>query len=123
MFVEESFFSHLDGITKVYSAKCCDISEPQKFFLQNIHNHSSCIIWRFVKAFSSISTFENIFNFGTAKVLNKKLLYGEKVSRGESFARKKKREILGIYFREWPNEFFLREENFRKLRVFRIRFC
>ena len=69
------------------------------------------------KAFSSISTFENIFNFGTAKVLNKKLLYGEKLSRGESFARKKNREVLGIYFREWPTKSFSRELNFRELRI------
>ena len=51
------------------------------------------------------------------------ILYGEKVSRGESFAREKKREILGIYFRECPTESFSREKNFRELRVLPIRFC
>ena len=48
--------------------------------------------------------------------------------RGETFAGKKfreekKREILGIYFHEWTNEFFSREENFREWRVFQVRFC
>ena len=56
-------------------------------------------------------------------------LYKQKITlRGEIFAgrkfrEEKKREILGIYFREWPNEFFSREENFREFRVFRITFC
>ena len=51
------------------------------------------------------------------------LLHGEKLSRGESFAKEKKREILGIYFREWTTESFSREKNFRELRVLPIRFC
>ena len=51
------------------------------------------------------------------------LLYEEKLSRGETFTRKIKREILGIYFHEWPTKSFSREKNFRELRVFRIRFC
>ena len=45
-------------------------------------------------------------------------MYFEDTLRGETFAgrkfrKEKKREILGIYFREWQNEFFSREENFQ----------
>ena len=42
---------------------------------------------------------------------------GEKVSR-----KKKKREILGIYFREWPTESFSREKKLSRIEG-TLRFC
>ena len=43
----------------------------------------------------------------------KRLLYGEKVSQGESFARLKNRKILWITFANDELQFISREINFR----------
>ena len=46
------------------------------------------------------------------------LLYREKLSRGETFASSKKREIFGINFRESRIKSFSRTINFRDLKKF-----